>query len=420
MKHIPLNSYYRQILFTFTSSLALLIPLSCAPADAWEDDSSPVSEQSPASAQNEQFFATAIGQDQPNAYHVKIHLPKTPEIKTFALYRSEPNSELIELPFSENQATDSNVHPGKTYSYLLKTTFDSDDSHELKTTITIPEDKVVPHQEPLKSLTVSGRLFLPEKTVLYTQGDNILIRAGQIVSPETTIQTFPTNSTASVATPGRHGGNISIAASSAIGALTINGNGENGGPGAQGTTGKDGSAGDPGRPGDFGENPYWDGPEQLVLAFHKITKNFRRGIDLKDEGLMRHMRELRNGDKKAAICTHPPEDGTPGQNGTDGSAGSDGASGGNSAEIKIQIDSAPQFALTTSASSGSGGIGGLGGPGGNGGSGGPAGRLDLLSICPPAKPGPAGSPGNPGRSGATGPNGKRFPPIIRIGGKLLN
>lgn len=208
-----------------------------------------------------------------------------------------------------------------------------------------------------------SRLTLRDARIV-TNGGDLTVVAGAIVSSNGSIVSFPAPLESTLANEGNDGGTVRLKVYGSLnGQMSIDLRGQSG---ASGAPGLDGASGGQGRQGD---------PAASGLFDCKRGPGNGRGGD-------------------------------PGQPGQPGQPGFDGGRGGLLFVESNSVELASAFVIFR-AEGGEGGLGGAGGNGGPGGPGGPGGTA--TGLCsgrgapgPQGPPGPRGEIGSPGRSGAAG------------------
>lgn len=263
--------------------------------------------------------------------------------------------------------------------------------------IVIPTDVVIEGERNWDDLAVKkiftekmqwGRVFFMENSILTTQGQNLFLKANQILSNNATVRSFPRGQTAKSG-DGKSGGKITLISAKAEGFLKFELRGEDGG---EGLPGKAPDASLKGVAGLRGYQAVLEG-RQMGVMYYQVT------------------------------CQSQPTNGSDGFPGRQGFAGQQGGRGGDTAALEIQIANESEFHAEWIRDPGHGGNGGEGGLGGAGGDAGQAGLsgYDLMErqepgtmrpggglvegscrLANPGHPGPQGPRGNPGDRGFEG------------------
>jgi hypothetical protein len=239
----------------------------------------------------------------------------------------------------------------------------------------------VPKDTSGQTVMSFDRLVLRPGAKFYTQGLNLKLQIGELISEGGTIATFEDNKFANPQTKGRDGGNLDLVLGHAAGKLTIELRGEDGGAGASGQP-----------------------PDALPQGAKGAT-----GKDALCMGLPSHT----YGPVAAATS------GGPGAPGLPGFPGGSGFKGGDSGAVFLKAMTTENFEVTVQKIPGKGGPGGLGGKGGAGGLGGDPGT-EGCPLIPQTQhfyttTGPAGAEGPQGPPGAPGPDGVLQPACLLFG-----
>jgi hypothetical protein len=212
------------------------------------------------------------------------------------------------------------------------------------------------------------RLVLKPHGKFITNGSNMRLEIGELVSEGGAIATFPDNTITPVGVDGQSGGNLEIAITHATGKLQVVMRGQDGGRGVAGEALMDALTGAKGAKG-----------RDAVYA---------TGIFA------------------------PGSDGSPGGVGYQGLKGGNGFKGGDTGTALINVGSVTDFHLLITGIVGHGGPGGPGGPGGKGGPGGDPGRDSIQRSA-----GPQGPQGPQGPEGLAGPSGIKQNVCVSVPGK---
>jgi hypothetical protein len=76
----------------------------------------------------------------------------------------------------------------------------------------IPRDLELRGNNTFKNIDGINRLFLYRDTVLTTQGEDVTLQVGEIISDDALLQTFPVGQKAPAGQSGRAGGKLKIVA----------------------------------------------------------------------------------------------------------------------------------------------------------------------------------------------------------------
>ncbi len=119
----------------------------------------------------------------------------------------------------------------------------------------VPRDFEVKGTMELSKCASFNRLILTKDSKIVTTGQDLEIRAVELVSEDAFIESFAKDVRASSGRDGRNGGRLWVRAARVSGQLTIYARGESGGHGESGYPGKSGAPGIPGNDGRWEVNP---------------------------------------------------------------------------------------------------------------------------------------------------------------------
>jgi hypothetical protein len=288
---------------------------------------------------------SVIALAEPNRYQVL--LPMIEEAQVFQrelVGESEFRLDFLPMLVQGSDLVDQSPIAGALYNYqigLMK-----EGAFQVLSTfnVRIPQDLVV--DGPL-SFTENTqwhqyqRVFLRHGSRITTNGFNLSVKAFELISEDSVIETFPASAQAEIGLTGRNGGVIGFELQNAKGNLQVNLRGETGGAGADGAV--------------------YDSPPRPPYPCYDYA------------------------------------DFDP--NGARGQRGQNGMRGGNSGQLSIQISQGHSLVVYANREVGLGGPGGAGGPGQPGGfKGVSSGKME----CMVTQQGKNGEAGEPGQNGAMG------------------
>jgi len=348
--------------------------------------------------------AEAVGLEKPHHYQVKLSWSiENPEPSTLFLIQRQDWNESRVVTGGQNFYLDAGVEEGKEYFYLVKMLNGSKGTSSDRINVSVPKDRVFEKGEHLVMGSLEGyqRIFFLEEAKIFWNGENLTIRANEIISENAVFESFSEDQkTAMMGQLGKSGGHLIIKAKLLTGSLFIRADGQMGGQGETGLPGKKGAQGDQG-PVAF---LYWGKPGETPDGAHIHAGYW-------------------------FVCNPPRLPGGKGKTGETGGAGKRGLKGGNSGKVHVEIGKANDGDVYFTNRPGAGGEGGLGGAGGEGGPGGipgpidwethsrdmpPGANLDLFHQCAPVL-GEKGDEGLQGPRGAKGEDGFQAPVCLKLG-----
>lgn len=186
---------------------------------------------------NEKASFKIVNSEVPNSYKINFAVP----IDANAIIKSGgdlSSKQKIYIGTEVVEYTDSEVKPGLKYVYefgkldLVSAEFVQRDRLEVK----VPKDLLISSDIGLKERTdwtQYQRVYLMNRSVITTNGNDLNINATELISENAKVQTFSHNQKASIDNDGRSGGQITLVVEKATGNITFEMRGENGGDGKQ-------------------------------------------------------------------------------------------------------------------------------------------------------------------------------------------
>lgn len=296
------------------------------------------------------------------------------------------------------------------FVFVASCAYDPAESPKAKPESTkVKDQKVATSDEPQRVLRVMeisdeiviseniahiDRLILNKGAVIRTLGQDVTIRARELIADDAIIDTMPKAARAAYGKKALDGGFVKIFAGIATGSLHINARGQHG---AHGKAGKRGAKGATGAKGH-------DARDRRELEC----------MSLPPETFLLDFRPEPPRCWHRTVCDRRAGNGARGGRGKTGYRGENGFAGGDTGKFFVHVKEPKDFKVTYDFIAGTGGQGGSGGPGGPGGDGGKAGKG--TKECGNAEKGPLGPVGFRGASGAAGHSGLDAPFCIQLAG----
>jgi len=367
----------------------------------------PIPSTKPMGFREDGWKAIAIPLPEPNRYQVQLSWSADSAPRAWLVHRKLAEeifgaTQIATLEGKETSFVDGSVQAGKTYTYFLGAAETSDYHIVGKASVSIPRDLEVTGVQMHTHIEGIHRLFFAPGSRLVTQGREVSIDVGEVISLGGTIENFAPGQTAGPGTDGRAGGSVTLIAQSATGQLLLHARGENGGVGLAGKVGLRGGAGARGNDGICDVHSVWSWLMDLLVPAAYAERDIRDPMRRRQE----------------TFCKVQTGDGNPGARGPAGENGGSGGRGGDSALFYVEIKVPQKFEVRPFVVSGIGGAGGPGGAGGIGGPGGAPGNRNC-NECRAAGFGSNRPPGLNGATGSKGLDGMKQPVCIRLGNGMI-